>query len=73
MEDLSIEEMTGLRGGRKIDIHLHPKVSREGALSNSFIENSPLNNSFNTSNGSIGGLRAGGNLTINVSGVSEED
>jgi hypothetical protein len=69
MKNLSIEEMTELRGGKKI--HIHRKAHREHALSNSFL--GPLNNSFNTSNGSIGGLRAGGNLTINVSGESEED
>jgi hypothetical protein len=71
MEDLSIQEMTELRGGRKI--HIPRKAHREGALSNCFIGHSSLNNSFNTSNGSIGGLSVGGNLTINVSGVSEED
>jgi hypothetical protein len=69
MENLSIEEMTELRGGKKI--HIHRKAHRESDLSKSFT--GPLNNSFNTSNGSIGGLRAGGTLTINVSGESEED
>jgi hypothetical protein len=52
MEELSIEEMAGLRGGKTVHIHSH--AIRDHALSNS----------FNTSDHSIGGIRAGGDVTI---------
>ena len=51
MEELSIEEMTALRGGR---------IEVERSFNN------VLNRSFNTNDDSIGGIAAGGDVAIQV-------
>ena len=64
MQELNIEEMTSLRGGKKKEEIITTSDGTIIEINHSF--NNLFNHAFNTNKHSTGGISAGGSVTIEI-------